>query len=267
MQKECHFFREGFLMDDIEIESQKLFDESFSINSDEASSILGVSKTRLSQLTQKGQFSYERKKVGTRSRIFYKLSDLLDYQRHQGVFHASQDSREPSYRPGASRYLESTLEDKADESFQSVLGDDIRSRMETLLSHSLSAFQSKLTSLKSSLTQRHSQGLSASEIKKEESFQNNIQVIIGKLDSLSFEFEGFKKEFERYFDILKNLSFHIARLDKKESENSRVLRQCKHDLNFIKSSLLEENLSVPSKRKKIFFSKKKRRKVQKNLVS
>jgi hypothetical protein len=55
--------------------------DSFSVPSDEAAHILGVNKTRLSQLTSKGIFSYERKNIEGRSRLFYKLGELLSYQR------------------------------------------------------------------------------------------------------------------------------------------------------------------------------------------
>lgn len=55
--------------------------EHFTINSDKAAEILGVNRTRLSQLTSKGLFPYERRKVDSRSRLFYRLTDLLNYQR------------------------------------------------------------------------------------------------------------------------------------------------------------------------------------------
>ena len=246
-------------MDTMELESEKLFDENFSINSDEASSILGVSKTRLSQLTQKGQFSYERRKVGMRSRIFYKLSDLLSYQRHQTFFHASQDSREQTYKPGASRVLEGNLNIKEADSFESHLNDNVRSSMEKLLSHSFTAFQDNLSSVKNAVLQNHAPRTSAKDLKKEENFEENIQVIINKLDALFFEFKEIKSEFSKHFDILRNLSFHLSHLGKRENENSSVLSQCKQDLNFIKGQFLKEKVAHHRKRKKIFFSKKKRR--------
>ena len=57
--------------------------ESFTINAEEAAQILGVNRSRLSQLTSKGAFTFERRKIETRNRLFYKLSDLLNHQRSQ----------------------------------------------------------------------------------------------------------------------------------------------------------------------------------------
>lgn len=55
--------------------------ESFTIGAQEASDILGVNRTRLSQLTSKGIFAFERRKIENRNRLFYRLNDLLNYQR------------------------------------------------------------------------------------------------------------------------------------------------------------------------------------------
>ncbi len=55
--------------------------EHFTINSIKAAEILGINRTRLSQLTSKGLFPYERRKIDSRSRLFYRLNDLLNYQR------------------------------------------------------------------------------------------------------------------------------------------------------------------------------------------
>ncbi len=57
--------------------------ESFTINAEEAAQILGVNRSRLSQLTSKGALPFERRKIETRNRLFYKLSDLLNHQRSQ----------------------------------------------------------------------------------------------------------------------------------------------------------------------------------------
>ncbi|MGY3804563.1 hypothetical protein ACWNT8_10900 [Pigmentibacter ruber] len=57
--------------------------ESFTISAEEAAEILGVNRSRLSQLTSKGIFSFEKRKIDTRNRLFYKLSDLLNHQRNQ----------------------------------------------------------------------------------------------------------------------------------------------------------------------------------------
>lgn len=63
----------------------------FTINSHKAAEILGVNRTRLSQLTSQGIFPYERRKVDARSRLYYRLNDLLNYQRKSsfGNLHAT----------------------------------------------------------------------------------------------------------------------------------------------------------------------------------
>jgi hypothetical protein len=57
--------------------------ESFTISAEEAAQILGVNRSRLSQLTQKGVFAFERRKIETRNRLFYRLNDILSHQRSQ----------------------------------------------------------------------------------------------------------------------------------------------------------------------------------------
>ncbi|APJ03744.1 helix-turn-helix transcriptional regulator [Silvanigrella aquatica] len=70
--------------------------ESFTISAEEAAQILGVNRSRLSQLTSKGVFPFERRKIETRNRLFYKLSDLLNHQRSQiqGSYLSHQDKFE-----------------------------------------------------------------------------------------------------------------------------------------------------------------------------
>lgn len=65
----------------------------FTINSHKAAEILGVNRTRLSQLTSQGVFPYERRKVDARSRLYYRLNDLLNYQRRSsfGNMHANEN--------------------------------------------------------------------------------------------------------------------------------------------------------------------------------
>lgn len=62
-------------------QSNFVLTESFTIPAEEAADILGVNRARLSQLTTKGIFAYERRKVENHNRLFYRLNDLLNYQR------------------------------------------------------------------------------------------------------------------------------------------------------------------------------------------
>jgi cell pole-organizing protein PopZ len=55
--------------------------EGFQLEVNEVAELLGVTRTRVSQLTSAGQLSFERRRVGTRNRLFYKRSEVLAHQR------------------------------------------------------------------------------------------------------------------------------------------------------------------------------------------
>lgn len=57
--------------------------QSFDIDVAEAVQILGVSRTRLSQLVSKGVLGFERRRVDTRLRMFFNRTELLSYVRRQ----------------------------------------------------------------------------------------------------------------------------------------------------------------------------------------
>lgn len=61
------------------MECTEVNEDSFLVSVDEASQLLGVSRTRLSQLTTQGTFSFERRKIDTRNRLFYKRSEIVGY--------------------------------------------------------------------------------------------------------------------------------------------------------------------------------------------
>ena len=65
--------------------SSEISSEEFTLEVTEAAELLGVSRTRLSQLTSKGVFSFERRKLDTRNRLFYSKEVLLRYLRGQQV--------------------------------------------------------------------------------------------------------------------------------------------------------------------------------------
>lgn len=76
--------------------------EGFQLEVNEVAELLGVTRTRVSQLTSAGQLSFERRRVGTRNRLFYKRSEVLAHQRgfygrqsasaHQHFFSKSIDA-------------------------------------------------------------------------------------------------------------------------------------------------------------------------------
>ena len=57
----------------------------FNVDVTEAAQVLGVSRTRLSQLTSKGVFSFERRKIDARNRLFYSRHELLQHLNGQRV--------------------------------------------------------------------------------------------------------------------------------------------------------------------------------------
>lgn len=54
--------------------------DSYALDVNEVAQLLGVTRTRVSQLTTAGVLPAERKKVGIRNRLFYKRSDVVNYQ-------------------------------------------------------------------------------------------------------------------------------------------------------------------------------------------
>lgn len=55
--------------------------DSFTIEAIDVATMLGVSRTRLSQITSRGDLSFSRRKVGTRMRIFYNAQEVEAYAR------------------------------------------------------------------------------------------------------------------------------------------------------------------------------------------
>lgn len=97
-------------------------DDGFNLGVEEAAALLGVGRTRLSQLTSKGVFSFERRKIGIRNRLFYRKNEILDYiAQHQGRVPrnplANVDPRRlaEELSPHLLSHLEPPLEDHADE--------------------------------------------------------------------------------------------------------------------------------------------------------
>lgn len=56
---------------------------SFEVDVNEAVQLLGVSRTRLSQLVSKGVLGFERRRVDTRLRMYFNRTELLSYLRRQ----------------------------------------------------------------------------------------------------------------------------------------------------------------------------------------
>lgn len=85
--------------------------EGYDLEVNDVATLLGVTRTRVSQLTSSGQLSFERRRVGARSRLFYKKSEVLLHQkgyygRHSAAGHLIQEGNSSTaprneIRPGA----------------------------------------------------------------------------------------------------------------------------------------------------------------------
>lgn len=64
----------------LEIESVDTQD-GYQLEVHQVAELLGVTRTRVSQLTSNGQLSFERRRVGSRNRLYYKKSEVLAHQR------------------------------------------------------------------------------------------------------------------------------------------------------------------------------------------
>lgn len=73
--------------------------EGYSLDVNEVAQILGVTRTRVSQLTSAGVLSCERRKVGIRNRLFYRRSDVVNYQQNFYVRPAGYNGRNTSFAP------------------------------------------------------------------------------------------------------------------------------------------------------------------------
>lgn len=57
-----------------------IIEDGYLLDVAEVASLLGVTRTRVSQLTSNGQLSFERRRVGMRNKLFYKRSEVLAYK-------------------------------------------------------------------------------------------------------------------------------------------------------------------------------------------
>jgi len=66
---------------DVSNQESQVDAEGYQLEVNEVAELLGVTRTRVSQLTSSGQLSFERRRVGARNRLFYKRSEVLAHQR------------------------------------------------------------------------------------------------------------------------------------------------------------------------------------------
>ena len=91
------------MIDPTQLEISGSEDEGYQLDVSEVANILGVTRTRVSQLTSNGQLSFELRRVGVRNRLFYKRSEVVAYQRtfygRHVPFHSTSPASEASPRP------------------------------------------------------------------------------------------------------------------------------------------------------------------------
>ncbi|MEN9529442.1 MAG: hypothetical protein RI932_1315 [Pseudomonadota bacterium] len=79
-------------------------DEGYLLDVNEVAALLGVTRTRVSQLTSAGQLSFERRRVGARNRLFYRRSEVLAHQRTFYGRHIPGSA--PSFVPASQEFSE-----------------------------------------------------------------------------------------------------------------------------------------------------------------
>lgn len=83
-------------------------EDGYHLDVNEVAELLGVTRTRVSQLTSNGILSFERKRVGVRNRLFYKRSEVLSYQ---SQYYGKQIPISTVYRERAHQLTAHTLQE------------------------------------------------------------------------------------------------------------------------------------------------------------
>lgn len=135
--------------------------EGYALDVNEVAQLLGVTRTRVSQLTTSGILPAERKRIGIRNRLYYRRSDVLNYQHrffnrqevsapraHQYSQLSAQSSNilESVGRAGASaqRANESGLEQSAHRAFHSIFSESMSTSAEQRLCSAINTIRKQL---------------------------------------------------------------------------------------------------------------------------
>ncbi|NBW82895.1 DNA-binding protein, partial [bacterium] len=174
--------------------------EGYDLEVNDVAELLGVTRTRVSQLTSNGQLSFERRRVGSRSRLFYRKSEVLLHQkgfygRHhaQGQFNgamagttAASRIATSEHRIGASaegqkpQFVESRLENEAHLSKQI----DERTSLQGRLLEKTIGLLSRLETIQNQSQLKRS-WVSATADATELARADTLQSIIGHVQSLA----------------------------------------------------------------------------------
>ncbi len=191
--------------------------ESFTISAEEAAQILGVNRSRLSQLTQKGVFAFERRKIETRNRLFYRLNDLLSHQRSQ--IGLQQLIPQPTFPQ--TKVFSST---ECQNNQQELLDSNSKHHASTYLKSSKNVLPPRQKVLRSAqemhhnIKQNQAQSLNKVEIQ-------TIKEIINKQDITLKILINEKSKTDHHFDH-------------KIQQNLHSITQCKNILNLLKQDVV-----------------------------
>ena len=205
-------------MDELQNDDFLFPDESFNLDAEQAASVLGVNKTRLSQLTSKGVLPFERRKVETRSRVFYRLNDLLSYQRGQiGFFNPDSSGRE-SISLSPIRRLEARIySDEKEEWGANSVSDS------PILNENSFAIKPSFRSSESYLEKKEGL-LSAKEIKREQEKDQKIVDLKKEVHFLKEEVQSQRDLFRSIFMQLEQINLKLSRsLIEQERKETRPL--------------------------------------------
>jgi hypothetical protein len=209
---------------------QLLFDDpSFDTDALSAAALLGIGRTRLSQITSAGSLPYLRRKVGDRFRVFYRRSDLekriaLRYSfAHSSNSDAHSDQvllqgEQRDMRPGASARVDLRQSDDSDsQSSEPALGTG-------LVSHGIDLPRRSQLGIANVATRRNL--VSAAKLETEERLAASL---------------------ERMESILTALTDQVREIDAKHTQLQddalRTKREHQHELHLL-ARLIRANRSI-----------------------
>ena len=206
---------------------------SFTIDATEAAKILDVNRTRLSQLTTKGTFPFERKKINHHNKLFYRLNDLLSYQRQHTY---GNWSKSDDVQVQMKRYEERILENKKIQDVKIIENEksienfdaDIQNKNNILfpLQQNKKVGINKTPFNKATLKK-------AEDVQKEKNQEsclkdlikktNEIDFLQKKMDDLAYEVQLLHRKIE--MQIYKIYQAQSSKAEKNELKNSKMLQK------------------------------------------
>ena len=252
----------------VEVQAEENPEASYTVEVAEAADLLGVSRTRLSQLTTKGVFSFERRKIETRNRLFYSKDELLRYMRGQQVRVAGASADASNIRWNATRawqvnsQLNSQLQSQLQSQLPSPLHLHAAEELELQKNHRADTYQqeSSLVSRSKSVSQRwqqkhlvprlpSAQSLSLQDAQAIDSVQLSTQVenVQNQLEHFNAELSNLHLDFSEVKKNLRQVQLATARiqltlLGSKPEANTLPAQA----LKFPQGALLKSGIDAPT---------------------